>query len=194
MGQFFLSPKSFLYYFLQCLCIGKTLYHNFFFVWKLFLPSFLKFVLIRYIFFSSGSYFPHFYHLPFCIFIIFTFIHMCIHSLGPLPHRPPLPLFCPFVLWFCVRENIENNKKDIAFLLVWDKDSHTERFLAFLQCTCILQSSLVRLYQTSSLLPGPLPIVASEITIFSPVQWAHQPHSSFRFPSISLFLPCMISP
>jgi hypothetical protein len=46
-------------------------------------------------------------------------------------------------------------------LLVWDKDSYTERFLALLQCTCILQSTLVHFYQTSSLLPCPLPIVAS---------------------------------
>jgi hypothetical protein len=47
------------------------------------------------------------------------------------------------------------------FLLVWDKDSYTERFLALLPCTCVLQLTLVHLYQTSSLLSSPLPIVAS---------------------------------
>jgi hypothetical protein len=46
-------------------------------------------------------------------------------------------------------------------LLVWDKGSYIETFLLLLPCTCVLQSTLVHLYQTSSLLPGLLPIVAS---------------------------------
>jgi hypothetical protein len=50
------------------------------------------------------------------------------------------------VLPFCWRENIRDNMKDIAFLLVWDKDSHTERFLVLLLCTCVLQPILVHLY------------------------------------------------
>jgi hypothetical protein len=98
---------------------------------------------------------------------------MCIHCLGhllaPAPcYAPPSPfplasrqnMFCPF-LQFCWRENIRDKKKDIALLLVWDKDSYTERFLALLPCTCVLQPILVHLYQPSSLLPGQLPIVAS---------------------------------
>jgi hypothetical protein len=47
------------------------------------------------------------------------------------------------------------------FMIVWDKDSYTERFLALFPCTCILQPTLVHLNQTSLLLPGPLPTVAS---------------------------------
>jgi hypothetical protein len=35
-------------------------------------------------------------------------------------------LFYSFVLWFCWRENINDDKKDIVFLLVWDKDNYTE--------------------------------------------------------------------
>jgi hypothetical protein len=79
---------------------------------------------------------------------------MCIHCLGHL--SPPLTpisgknLFCSLVLQFCRRENIRDNKKDTAFLLVWDKDSYTERFLALLPGTCVLQPTLVHLYQTSS--------------------------------------------
>jgi hypothetical protein len=69
-------------------------------------------------------------------------------------------LFCP-LLQFCWRENIRDNKKDIAFLLVWDKDSCTESFLALLPCTCVLQPTLIHLYQTSSLFPSHLPIVTS---------------------------------
>jgi hypothetical protein len=49
----------------------------------------------------------------------------------------------------------------MAFLLVWDKESYRGSFLELLPCTCVLQSTLVHHCQTSSLLPGPLPIVAS---------------------------------
>jgi hypothetical protein len=46
-------------------------------------------------------------------------------------------------------------------LLVWHKDSYTEKLLALFPCTCILQPKLVHLYQISSLLPGHLPTVTS---------------------------------
>jgi hypothetical protein len=47
-------------------------------------------------------------------------------------------------------------------LLVWDKGSYTERFLVLHPCTSVLlQHTLVHLCQTSSLLSGHLPIVAS---------------------------------
>jgi hypothetical protein len=81
----------------------------------------------------------------------------------PNPNSPASRqnLFCFLVLWLCWRE-IRDNKKGIAFLLVWDKNnSYTERFLALLQCTCVLQPTLVHLYQTSSLLTSPIPIVTS---------------------------------
>jgi hypothetical protein len=48
----------------------------------------------------------------------------------------------------------------MVVLLVRDKESYTERFLALLPCTCVLQLTLVLLYQTSSLFPYPFPIVA----------------------------------
>jgi hypothetical protein len=101
---------------------------------------------------------------------------MCIHCLRQLspppalPYSPPKPLpdphfwaepVLPCFLRLGWRENIGNNKKDIAFLLVWDKDSYTERFLVLLPCTCVLQPTLVHLCQTSSLHPGPLLKVAS---------------------------------
>jgi hypothetical protein len=52
-------------------------------------------------------------------------------------------------------------KKNMAFLLVWDKDSYIGRFFVLFPCTCVLQTKLVHLYQISSLLPSPLPIVDS---------------------------------
>jgi hypothetical protein len=49
----------------------------------------------------------------------------------------------------------------MVFLLVWNKDSYTGRFLVLLPCTCVLQPTLVLLYQTSLLLPDSFPIVAT---------------------------------
>jgi hypothetical protein len=101
-------------------------------------------------------------HLLICAYIVWAISFPC-------PWPPPSPLiplasrqnlFCP-LLEFCWRENIRDDKKDIAFLLDWDKDSYTERFLALLPCTCVLQPKLVHLYQTSSPLPSQLPIMAS---------------------------------
>jgi hypothetical protein len=42
----------------------------------------------------------------------------------------------------------------------------TERFLALLPCTSVLQPDLIHFYPTSSLLPGHLPILASSILKF----------------------------
>jgi hypothetical protein len=98
--------------------------------------------------------------------LIFLFYHFYIYShvytlFGAIRHlhfkTEPV---CPVVLQFCWWENIRDNKRD-SVLLVWDKDSYTERFLVLFPCTCVLQPTLVHLYQTSSLLPSPLPIVAS---------------------------------
>jgi hypothetical protein len=60
-----------------------------------------------------------------------------------------------------VEEKTCDKKTNIAFLLVWDGDSYTGRFLVLLPCICLLQPRLVHLYQTSLLLPSPLSIVAS---------------------------------
>jgi hypothetical protein len=65
---------------------------------------------------------------------IYSFIHMYIHCLG---HHSPPPLFPPKPLRFraepflpsspvLLERRHSNNKKDIVFLLVGDKDSYTE--------------------------------------------------------------------
>jgi hypothetical protein len=92
---------------------------------------------------------------------------MCIHCLChfPLtsqPSIPPLPSkACSALFYNFVEEKTRNNKKDILFLLVWDKDSYTEWFLTLFPCTCVLQPTLVHFYHTSLLLPSALHIVAS---------------------------------
>jgi hypothetical protein len=106
-----------------------------------------------------------FIHLFICAYIVWAISSPCPPPL-PFPLQCPLAsrqnLFCPF-LQFCWSEDISNNKKDIAILLVWNKDSYTERLLALLPCTNVLQPELIHLYQTSSLLPGHLPILTSVI-------------------------------
>jgi hypothetical protein len=62
---------------------------------------------------------------------------------------------------FCRSKNTKDNKKNMAFLLVWEKDSYIERFLVLSLCTHVLQPTLIHLYQTPSLLPSPLPIMVS---------------------------------
>jgi hypothetical protein len=104
---------------------------------------------------NSLIFLSNWHHYLFLLFI-HLFIWVCI--VCPLTSRQNL--FCP-LLQCCWREDISDSKKDIALLLVWDKDSYTERFLAVLPCTCVLQPILVHLYQTSSLLPDHLLIVAS---------------------------------
>jgi hypothetical protein len=57
--------------------------------------------------------------------------------------------------------------------------------------TCVLQSRLVHLYQTSSLLPSPLPIVASAI-----LRWLYSLLCSEHINHIQVlgFLPFLIPP
>jgi hypothetical protein len=99
-------------------------------------------------------------------------------------------------------KNIKDNKKNMVFLLVWDKDSYTKRFLALLPCTCVLQPTLVASLPdlfTTSWSPSHSGLCQFKITIFSPVQWVHQPHSSFLvsfpFPIFLMHgLPLMCEP
>jgi hypothetical protein len=55
---------------------------------------------------------------------------------------------------------MKGKKRNIVFLLVWDKDSYTGRFLVLFLGIYVLQPQLVHLYQSSLLLPSPLPTVA----------------------------------
>jgi hypothetical protein len=96
--------------------------------------------------------------------IISAIIYMCTHDLHhihpptpfprnlPLPPVPSSPLppepILPTVLWFCRRKNIK--KRNMARLLVWDKDSHTGSCLVLFPCIYVLQPQLVHLYQSSS--------------------------------------------
>jgi hypothetical protein len=96
-------------------------------------------------------------------FFSYHFLHSltCVHIIWAtylsFPGRT-----CSILLFLnFAEEKTGDNRKDIPFLLVWGKDSYTQRFLALLPCTCVLQPTFVHLYQTSSLLPCPLPIVAS---------------------------------
>jgi hypothetical protein len=133
-------------------------------------------------------------HLTFYFIFILLFIHLltCVYRWISSVQN----LFCSLVLLFCYRENIGDTKT--AFLLVWDKDSYTERFLALLPCMhlCIathIGSSLPDLF-TTFWSPSHSGLCQLKITLFAPQQGARQPHSSFRFPFLSLFLLSTFSP
>jgi hypothetical protein len=112
----------------------------------------------------------------YCLFI-YLYVHTLFGpSLLPVPSLSPPPPSLPgrtcsvFFTSFVEEKTSDNkkdkiylldNKKDKIFLLVWDKDSYTERFLALLPCTSVLQPKLIHLYLTFSLIPGHLPILTS---------------------------------
>jgi hypothetical protein len=91
------------------------------------------------------------------LFLLFLYLFICIYIgwatlASPSPYYPLTSrqnLFFP-LLQFCWRENIRDKKKDIAFLLVTDRDSYTKRFLALLPCICVLQPELVHLHLASA--------------------------------------------
>jgi hypothetical protein len=125
----------------------------------------------------------------YCLFI-YSYVHTLFEPSLPPPLYLPCNQFSP-LLQFCWRENVRDNKKDIRFLLAWDKDSCTERFLELLPCTCVLQPKLVHLCQTSSLLPGHFPTVASVILrlLYSLLYSRHIKHFQ-----VLGFLPILIPP
>jgi hypothetical protein len=105
--------------------------------------------------------------------IVFTLTHMCIHCVGNLlpsscpPSTSRQNLFCLLFSNFVEEKTYEIIRKTV-FLLVGTKNCLTERCLVLLPCTCVLQPTLVRLYQTSSLLPSVL--CQFKITIFTHLQ------------------------
>jgi hypothetical protein len=139
-----------------------------------------------------------------CLFI-YSYVHMlfgtslppatCPHPLFPTPLASRQNLFWP-LHWFCFRENIRDNKKDIALLLAWDKDSYTKRFLALLPCTCCITtqigSPLPDLFTTSQS-RSHSGLCQFKITLFTPLQWACQTLSTFGFPTFP-YSSCTHSP
>jgi hypothetical protein len=134
------------------------------------------------------------------IFIL-SFLH--VHKLFGTLHSPPhhlkaenVPPSCYSIL---LKKNIKDNKKIMAFLLVWDKDCYTGRFFMLFPCIWVLKPKLVHLYQTSSLLPSPLPIMASAslrllylfLSVRKPTTFKFLVFSPFPIPPVHiLFLVC----
>jgi hypothetical protein len=85
----------------------------------------------KFILFSNGFYKSLLFLFSPCIL---SFLHLliCVYivcATSPLIFPTPASrqnLFCP-LLWFYWRESIRDNRKDIAFLLVWDKETAIHR-------------------------------------------------------------------
>jgi hypothetical protein len=124
---------------------------------------FPKFIIVLQLYCVSifCDYFPLYNYiltllLIFYFYFILLFLHLltCIDIIWATPACPsfwaePIP---SLVLQFCWRENIKDNKKSIAFLLVWDKGSYTEAFLVLFPYMCIsthIGSSLPDFFTTS---------------------------------------------
>jgi hypothetical protein len=73
-------------------------------------------------------------------------------------------------------------------LLAWDKEIPSIASMHMCITTWI-GSSLPDLFTTSRS-PSHSGLFQFKVTLLAPLQWAHQPHSSFRFPSLSLFHLC----
>jgi hypothetical protein len=119
-----------------------------------------------------------------------------VHTLfGPLlPPAPAPSLFWPFSPILLKRRHKQQWERQSIFAS-WD-DSYTERFLALLPCTSVLQPKLIHLYLTFSLLPGHLPILTSrcfKFSVLAALQWGHQTLPSFGFPTYP-HTSCMCSP
>jgi hypothetical protein len=102
----------------------------------------------------------------FTFFLYHFYIYLHVYTLflevvgkterGATSHPPfwadPIPP-SSFVLQFCWRENIKGNKRNSVSASL-RKRWYTERSLVLFPYTCVLQQTLVHLYQTSSLLPS----------------------------------------
>jgi hypothetical protein len=67
-----------------------------------------------------------------------TYYFHGIHPPIPFPAAFPPPtlqnLFHPSVLQFCRRKNIKDKKRNMTFLLVWDKNNYTGNLGVSLCC------------------------------------------------------------
>jgi hypothetical protein len=120
------------------------------------------------------------------LFVPFLPAAPCLLYLPPPPRFQAEPV-CP-LFQFCWTEDISNNKKDIAFLLVWDMDSYRETLniaSMHLYITTRIGSSLPDLF-TTSWSPSQSDLCHFKVSILTPLQCTHQTLSSFGFPTF----PC----
>jgi hypothetical protein len=74
-----------------------------------------------------------------------------IHPPIPFPTTSPLPmvptapslqiLFHPLVLWFCRRKKTKGKKRNMPFLLVWDKENYTGNFFVYYNTNLFISSN-----------------------------------------------------
>jgi hypothetical protein len=121
--------------------------------------------------------------------------HTCPSTTPSSPLASRQNLFC-LLLQFCWREDMSNNKKDKTFLLVWHKDSYTERIPSIASMhMCItyrIASSLPDLF-TTSWAPFHSDFCLFKVTILAPLQWTDQTLSNFGFPTFP-YSSCMHYP
>jgi hypothetical protein len=122
------------------------------------------------------------------LFCFFVHLFTCAYIVGaissPCPWPPPSSphpltsrqnLFCP-LLQFCWREDISNNKKDIAFLLAEIRIAIQRDPSTVYMHKCItarIDSFLSDLFITSQS-PSHIDLCCFKVTVLAPQQWGHQ--------------------
>jgi hypothetical protein len=108
------------------------------------------------------------YH--FSIYIHVYILIALYSSYYPFPHQLPPPTWATpphrtssALLQLCRRKNIKDKKRNTMFVLVFDKESYTGSFFVSFPCIHVRQLQLIHLFQSSLLLPSPLPMVAPAI-------------------------------
>jgi hypothetical protein len=125
--------------------------------------------------------------------LLFTFTHRCIHCWAtslPVPTPASMQnLFHPLVLQFCWRDNIEIIRKTQHFYLLEMKIAIQR------DSQCCFHTPVYRKPHWF-MSTRPLHYILAPFPWFPsiPLEWPHQQYSRSKFPSLSLFLPCAISP
>jgi hypothetical protein len=128
----------------------------------------------------------------FFLYSFYSYMHTLFGPFLPLFSHPlpfsPTPvisrqnLFCP-LLQFCWREDISNNKKDIAFLLVEIRiaiqrnSQHCFHAQVYYNPNWFISTRPLHYCRS----PFHIELCCFKVTILAPLQWAHQTLSSFGF-------------
>jgi hypothetical protein len=111
-----------------------------------------------------------------------------VYTLFPPPPPPLLGRTCSTFLFYSFVENkaLQDKKEELSILLVWNEDSCTGRFFVFCCFHTCVSYKPKWFISTSPLYYFLVPLHSDlsqfKITVFAPLQWAHQIKFLVSFP------------